>query len=205
MKVIIEHGEPVLSKWLWFEYYNCFKIIGRDNLIFTNVKRLEDYNKLKSIGEVYRESIIYLVKNGVFRFDEIIILDPKAPIPLSPADFKGSTKIVIGGILGDYPPRGRTSKFITSKLESCIARNLGPHQFSIDGSVYMALQVSLGKSLSQIPVALGFEIKVNDFHEIFLPYAFPVVNGRPLISRELIEYLKSSEIVEDELELIRSE
>ena len=204
MKVIIEHCESILSKWLWFEYSNCSKIVGKNNLIFTNVREDEISNKLSRLGIVFNESIISLVNRGAFNCNEIIILDLEATTPLSPLDFKGNTKVVIGGILGDHPPKGKTYKLITSRLPNCVWRNLGPYQFSIDGAAYVALQVSLGRSLDEIPIALGFKIKVNEFHEIYLPYAFPIVDDKPLVSQDLIEYLKSNEIVEDELKLIQS-
>ena len=55
---------------------------------------------------------------------------------------------------------------------------------------------------------VGFNVKMKLFrnvdHTIHLPYAFPIVDGEPLIPRELIEYLKRG-VVYDEMELITSE
>ena len=67
---------------------------------------------------------------------------------------------------------------------------MGEHQFSIDGAVYVAKQVSEGKPLTEVPVQVGLEIKLGKLRSTFLPYAFPLVKGQPLISRELIAYLK---------------
>ena len=204
MEVVIEHLEPFLSKWLWLEYKHASQIAGRDNLTFTNVKDDWEYYKLSQIGRVEKASIVELIENGVIGREDFIFLDPSYSSILHPQDFKSRRGVVVGGILGDHPPRKRTRQLLTSKLARCIARSLGPHQFSIDGSVYMARQVCLGFKLSEIPIQVGLTIKVNKFHEIYLPYAYPLVNGVPLVAPGLIEYLKSDEIVKDEELLIRS-
>ncbi len=204
IKVIIEHCESYLSKWLWLEYENTSKIIGRSNLIFTNIKSNSIYGKLKEIGNVKRESIIDLISSGRISSNKVIILDPNSNKQLSPNDFQNNTNfIVIGGILGDYPPKKRTTKLISSNLPQCRKRSLGPYQFSIDGAAYMALQVFNGKSLNEIPIQIGLKINVNIYHEIYLPYAYPIANEMPLISEKLVKYLKSNEIIHDWEEDIR--
>jgi ribosome biogenesis SPOUT family RNA methylase Rps3 len=45
-------------------------------------------------------------------------------------------------------------------------------------------------------------IKVDEFHEIILPYVYPLVNNKPLISDELIEYLKY--YIEEDEEMLLS-
>ncbi len=190
MKIVIEHCEPFLSKWLLIEYEFASKIIGEENLIFSNVKNMKDAEVLSQYGEVWRESITR--KEEIQ--EKILILDPKAEARLKPFDLKGISYVVVGGILGDHPPRGRTYLFISSKMPLSKKRNIGDWQFSIDGSVYIAWQVIHGKRLEEIPIVKGVEIVIQKEpfeHIIGLPYAYPLVNGRPLISEKLIEYLKS--------------
>jgi len=98
--------------------------------------------------------------------------------------------IVIGGILREDPPLGRTRELLTRTLPRAPARNLGKGQFAIDGATYVAKQVLGGKRLEEVPVQLGLEIKISEIHSTFLPYAFPLIKGKPLISRELVAYLK---------------
>ena len=191
IKFIIEICEPFISNWLLLEIKHSSIIVGKDKLLITNVK--ESYvQHLSKYANVTTSSIIDLKEFH----DKIIILDPLADLTLIP-DEASHHILVIGGILGDNPPQGRTFKYITSKLPHCKARNLGKKQFSIDSAIYVAKLISEGKKLEEIPIMENLIIKVDDFHEIILPYVYPLVNNKPLISDELIEYLKYY-IVEDE-------
>jgi len=190
VEVVIEHLEPYLSRWLWIEYRHASRLAS-SRLRFTNVKRRDHFKALSKLAPTHVESALDLYPR-----DKLIILDPRASQPLTPTDFKGDAVVVVGGILGDHPPRGRTYKLLTSRAGGIKARSLGPHQFSIDGAVYVALKVAEGRALEEIPVKVGVTIKAG-FLLIHLPYAYPLRRGRPLISGELIEYLKSDVEVDE--------
>jgi ribosome biogenesis SPOUT family RNA methylase Rps3 len=196
IKFIIEVCEPFISNWLLLEIKHSSIIVGKDKLLITNVK--ENYVQyLSKYGNVSSSSIIDLKD----LHDKIIILDPLADLTLTPEE-ASNHMLVIGGILGDNPPRGRTFKYITSKLPNCKARNLGKKQFSIDGAIYIAKLINEGKKLEEIPIMENLVIKVDEFHEIILPYVYPLVNNKPLISDELIEYLKY--YIEEDEEMLLS-
>ncbi|MCD6510905.1 MAG: hypothetical protein J7L11_11035 [Thermoprotei archaeon] len=196
---VIEHLEPVLSKWAWLEYKHASEIVGRERLLITNVKDPREARILKRIAIVSSMSITEVGSPP----ERVLVLDPQAFKRLDTCDMKDVDFVVIGGIMGDHPPRGRTRVLLTSRLPGCKARNLGEGQFSVDGAIYIAFMVSKGASLSQIPVVNGLEIRVNEYFTIELPYMFPVINGRPLISDELVNYL-IYEIEDHEVEAIRS-
>ncbi|MBS7624263.1 MAG: SAM-dependent methyltransferase [Candidatus Bathyarchaeia archaeon] len=195
---VIEHLESEVGRWLYFEYENSSRIVGRDKLVFTNVRRAEDARILSGLGTVKYESFI-----EIFSPEKIIILDPKARERLRSEDFAGREAVIIGGILGDHPPKGRTRKLITSRAPTATSRNIGRGQFSIDGAVYVAKLVSMGVKLEDIPVKRGLRIKMSDKAEIYLPYMYPLHDGKPVISDELIKYLISDEIVRDEEIILR--
>jgi ribosome biogenesis SPOUT family RNA methylase Rps3 len=196
IKFIIEVCEPFISNWLLLEIKHSSNIVGKDKLLITNVK--ENYVQyLSKYGKVSSSSII----NLKHFHDKIIILDPLADLTLTPEEASNHI-LVIGGILGDDPPRGRTFKYITSKLPNCKARNLGKKQFSIDGAIYVAKLINGGKKLEEIPTMENLVINVDEFHEIILPYVYPLVNNKPLISDELIEYLKY--YIEEDEEMLLS-
>ena len=197
---VIEHLEYTISKWLYIEYEHASKIVGKDRLIFTNIKKLEDSKILSDLGFVKRESF-----TEIFDSEKIIILDPKAPKELKPEDFKNKEAVIIGGILGDHPPRGRTQKLITAKVPKALSRNIGDGQFSIDGAVYVAKFVSEGNRLKDIPIEKGLHIRLGSKAEIFLPYFYPLKDGKPVISEKLIKYLTSNDIVRDEERLLKGE
>jgi ribosome biogenesis SPOUT family RNA methylase Rps3 len=196
IKFIIEVCEPFISNWLLLEIKHSSNIVGKDKLLITNIK--ENYVQyLSKYGKVSSSSII----NLKHFHDKIIILDPLADLTLTPEEASNHI-LVIGGILGDDPPRGRTFKYITSKLPNCKARNLGKKQFSIDGAIYVAKLINEGKKLEEIPTMENLVINVDEFHEIILPYVYPLVNNKPLISDELIEYLKY--YIEEDEEMLLS-
>jgi len=198
--VIVEHLEPVLGKWIWLEYEHVSRMVGRENLLFTNIRNEKEAYKLAELGKVSPRSVIRskeLVKHTS------IILDPQSPMPLLPEDFTGDTCLIVGGILGDHPPRGRTRLALTRQLSRLLSRNLGPYQFSVDGAVYVALNVASGKLLTDIPIELGAEIKISKKHVTFLPFAHPLVRGKPLMTSGLRRYLRQ-EIFEDEEVLFRT-
>ncbi len=185
MLFIIEHLEPKLSEWLRVEYLHAARIVGKNNLLLTNVKKTKEFQKIKRIAQVERRRV-----KELFNQKELVVLDPRARKKLSPADMRGKRSIVIGGILGEEPPLGRTRKLLTASLPRALPRNLGKHQFAIDGAVYMAKRVLEGKRLEEVPVQRGLEIQISEVYSTFLPYASPLVKGKPLVSSELVDYLK---------------
>ncbi len=197
MFFVIEHLEPEVSRWLYIEYSCASKIVGGSKLIFTNVKNLKDARVLSKLGSVRSESFA-----EIFPLERIVILDPRASEGLRLKDLEGKEAIIVGGILGDHPARGRTRKLITARVPGVLSRNIGVGQFSIDGAIYMAKLVSEGVRLENIPVREGLRIRLNERAEIHLPYMYPLKNGKPLISNELIRYLTSEGIIRDEEKLL---
>lgn len=205
--VIIEHLEPILTKWVYLEYRHVSMLVGRDHLIITNVTDEKARNELNELGRVYKKSIRILIDE--IEHDKAIILEPQATRRLEPNDFDTSEIIVIvGGIMGDNPPKGRTWKLLTSELMGrAIPRSLGPRQLSVDGAVYVALQIASGRKLDEIPLTENIEVEVTSpfpgmKNIVVLPFAYPLINGKPLLAPGLVEYLKH-EIVLDEDEIIR--
>jgi ribosome biogenesis SPOUT family RNA methylase Rps3 len=197
---IIEHLEPVLGKWIWLEYRHVFNMVGHQNLLFTNVRNKSEASKLKEIGNVTGESIVNLRRR---ENETMIILDPQSSNPLSPEDFSSNASLIVGGILGDHPPGGRTKLALTDKMPYMSNRNLGYRQFSVDGAVHIALEVAAGKSIADIPIEVGVEINVNKRHSSFLPFAYPLVRGRPLLAPGLRGYLRKG-VFKDEEVLFRT-
>ncbi|AMM54600.1 hypothetical protein [Pyrococcus kukulkanii] len=181
--LVIEHLEEI-SEWLLLEYKHVAQWWG-DRLIFTNV-RPEERKILSEIGSVITESITRLP----FDKSKIIILDLQAEEELKPEDIEDDTIIVVGGILGDAIPRGRTKEFITSKMPGVKVRHIGKPQFSIDGASIVAKLIADGRRLEEIEYEENPTIKLDDFSEITLHYAVPKLNGKLLLTPGLIELQK---------------
>lgn len=198
--LVIEHLEEI-SDWLWLEYKHVSEW-WKEGLIFTNVLPGER-EKLAKLGSVIGESVTR------FPFDrsKIIVLDLQAEEELKPEDIDDDTIIVVGGILGDAVPRGRTKEFITSKMEGVKVRHIGKPQFSIDGASIVARLIADGKRLEEIEYELNPTIKLDEFSEITLHYAVPKLDGKLLLTPGLIELQKrelgyteaDEEISDDEL------
>ncbi|MEM3578951.1 MAG: SAM-dependent methyltransferase [Candidatus Bathyarchaeia archaeon] len=195
---IIEHLEPELGKWLLFEYEHASKIVGKNLLLLTNVKKAGERRLLSKFGVVEEKSAAEIFNHG-----KVIVLDPKAELPLKAEDFTDKEAVVIGGILGDHPPKGRTRKLLTKRFPKATVRHIGGWQFSVDGTVYVAKLVSEGTLLETIPVKRGLTLKLNEYGVVYLPYAYPLRNGKPVISQKLVAYLCSDEIVKDEEKLFK--
>jgi len=180
MKYIIEHMEPELYEWCIIEYKHISEIVGKDNLIITNINE-KDVGKLNGLGEIKTDSVNEL------SLGKACILDANADKELSNEDFE---YLVFGGILGDYPPKKRTSKL---NLKNAERRNLGKNQFPTDNAVYVAKQIIDGKKLGDLEFIDHIEIELNDGESVQLPFRYVVVNGKPLVSKELIEHLKKKD------------
>jgi ribosome biogenesis SPOUT family RNA methylase Rps3 len=196
---VIEHLEREIGKWLLFEYEHVSEIVGKNHLLFANVKKENEKYALSKLGAVEKKSA-----TEVFNPEKVVVLDPKAELPLKPEDFAGKEAVIIGGILGDHPPKGRTSQLLTRRFPRAVVRNIGRWQFTIDGAVYVAKLVSKGKLLETIPVTKGLALRLNEYGEVYLPYAYPLKNGKPVISQKLVAYLCSDENVKDEEKLFRT-
>jgi ribosome biogenesis SPOUT family RNA methylase Rps3 len=185
-KIVIEHLEPKLSTWLLLEYENASKIVKK-KIWFMNIKDKETQKKLKKLGTIRQQSVL-----KIFPHEKLVILDPRAKMTLTSEDLKDAIAVV-GGILGEYPPHSRTKALLTSKAPKAKTRNLGHEQFTIDGAVYIAKKIIEGKKISAIPTKHGLilrtKLKPSGVYEVELPYAYPVVAGKPVISKKLLHYL----------------
>ncbi len=140
---------------------------------------------MEKLGKVSNESVLNIKLNNT------CILDPNAKETLTPEDAKNFKYFIIGGILGDYPPRKRTKEELTDKVHNLPARNLGKKQFSTDNAVYVLKQIIDGVPLEEMKFQNKITIKINEIESIDLPYYYPLIDGKPRISDKLVKYLKN--------------
>ena len=129
-----------------------------------------------------------------------IILDLRAEGRLEPWEASTVEVIVVGGIMGDHPPRGRTYLLATQYYTVCAGRSLGPVQLSIDGAVKVASLIAGGANLDEIEVVEGLTIEVETplgNVEVELPFGYPRYKGR-LLKPGFLEDLLSRGILWDE-------
>ena len=190
MKYIIEHLEPTLSKWVMLEYEHISKIVGKENLIITNIKRPSDRVRLSSIAAEVEEKS---VKER--DLSKACVLDPMARVTLAPEDKAKFDYIVIGGVLGEDPMIGRTRRDITSKV-IISSRSLGPMQMSTDNAAYVAKEIlEKGKRFEEIPFIDRVSIPIEEGLDLMLPYRYVKINGKPLMPVGLVAYLKKRKTI----------
>lgn len=182
MKFIIEHLEEEISKWSLAEYKKISQTIGKDNLVFTNISKNKE--KIQNLGEIKKESVLKLeLKNSC-------LLDPIAEKTLTSSEAKKFDYFIFGGILGDNPPRKRTQKLSELKCEK---RNLGQKQMSTDTATEVVKIIIEGKELKQIKFIDEPEIEIKQNESVILPYRYISENGKPKMSKEIMNILESNE------------
>jgi len=177
MKIVIENLEP-LGKWVLYEYEHSYEVAG-DLLLITNA-RIEG---LPSTERRFYE---------VFDLNKVIILDPKAERKLEPEDLVEKDAVVIGGILGDHPPKGRTWQLLSSKFPQAEVRNLGKLQLPIDNAVLVTKLVMEGKRLEEIEIARGLKFECSFLRAkrtVVLPFGYVVYEGKPFVSMKVLKLL----------------
>lgn len=69
-------------------------------------------------------------------------------------------------------------------------RNLGKQQMATDNAVYAAKKIISGTSFEDIKFIDKVEIEVEEGGSVILPFRYALEEGKPLISKELVEYIK---------------
>jgi len=204
--VLVIDNHENYSSWLILEYKHSLSLWK--NTIFTNVKDKKLEKELNNLGvKVYNESVCELAEDSNLGFCKshkrenkiptVCVLDPRAEKELTDEDFQGLDFIVIGGILGYAEMKGRTTSLITDLLEECSKkgmillkkRNLGKKQLSIDIAVFVSKAVYLGAKLNDIELTSEVEIEHPDGSATVLPYGYPIIDGKVIITPGLVEYL----------------
>lgn len=204
--LVVDNWEEVLSPWLLSEYSFVAGTFKND-LVFTNVTNKEMLQKLNTVAKATPKSLREFLAESGIPVSKVIILDPAAHEELRPEDLSKAEAVVIGGIMGDHPPKKRTYELITSKLPEATARNLGREQLTIAGAAYVLKKISEGLTLRDLDIRFGLTIKLdilNSSVEIFLPYAFPYEGGEPVLPKEYFRIIAMRSLYYESVELNQS-
>ena len=187
MKFIIEHLEPELFEWCLIEYEHISEIVGKENLVFTNIKNKKDYSKLKKLGNTFEGKISEL------KFQNLCVLSQYAEKTLQANDKNKFEYFVFGGILGDKPAKRRTEDIINELRHDKIKfkeRNLGSKQMPTDNAVYLAKNILDGKELNYFKFIDEIEIEINENESVMLPFRYIIDNNKLVISKKLVGHLR---------------
>lgn len=176
---VVDHQEGGLLDWCLAEYTQIMEYLNSSNslAILTNANTLKDYTDAsEELTKKMEECSIELaIRNkGKIQFvdsplhslleknpgyisldsksistDKVCLLDMRADKALSSSDAEEFEVFVFGGILGDNPPKDRTSYL---RAEGFKSRHLGALQMSTDTAVLTTkLIVEFGLDLDKIP------------------------------------------------------
>ncbi|KAH7026421.1 SAM-dependent RNA methyltransferase [Microdochium trichocladiopsis] len=187
---IVEHLDPELGPWSELEYI-C---IGQDSqkagsrFLLSSLpdefRVPERLGKLEAFTPEKRsvEEIAGDVKN------QVCLLDPAAKQDLSPEDGKKFGVFLFGGILGDDPPRDRTSELRKKGYEG---RRLGPVQMTTDTAVRVTrMVVQEGYTLETVPYLDHPDIKFNEHESTQMPFRYVAdANGKPIMPEGMVELI----------------
>lgn len=188
---VVEHLDPELGAWSALEY----KTIAQEsrkagcNFILSSVpiSLLGSQEIEKTGAEIRSDSIeVYLAD----RTDKICLLDPAAKQELSPTDAQTFDVFLFGGILGDDPPRDRTSEL---RKKGFSGRRLGPVQMTTDTAVRVTRAVVLeGKRLEDIPYIDFPELNLDEHERTEMPFRYVTdQNGNPIMPDGMIDLIKA--------------
>ncbi|KAH7926926.1 DUF431-domain-containing protein [Leucogyrophana mollusca] len=200
---VIEHMEEdeatpkSLPPWVELEYAHMIRLAGQSASVhFTHLSQNSGISlgdKLASLGhapasfEIHTESILSVLGQRNIPLSQVCLLDPKAEKALSPDDGRGFTWFLFGGILGDDPPRDRTSELRQLGFPT---RHLGAVQMTTDTALGVTKRVVDDQvPLDSIPYVDFPTIKFNAKESVEMPFRYIAENDNPLLPPGMRELL----------------
>ncbi|EGX93776.1 DUF431 domain protein [Cordyceps militaris CM01] len=170
--IIVEHLDPELGPWSELEYKCIAKESHERNSDFIlsclpeGFKVPEDLASSpafkaehRGVEELYADSR-----------NQVCLLDPAASKDLSPEDGDSFNVFLFGGILGDDPPRDRTSEL---RKKGFAGRRLGAKQMTTDTAVRVTRIVVQDKiALDKIDYVDFPELKFNKYESTEMPFRY---------------------------------
>ncbi|KAF8160900.1 SAM-dependent RNA methyltransferase [Crassisporium funariophilum] len=190
---VIEHMEEdeetpkAIPPWVELEYTHMRMMAGPDALVqfthlsqsssvFLNSAFAENAGRSLSKFSCHQAGVLELMEQSKISLDKVCLLDPKAEKELSPEDGDGRFEwFLFGGILGDDPPRDRTSEL----------RNLGFPTRHL-GSIQMTTDTALGVTklvihdripLNEVPYIDHPTIRFNSKESVEMPFRY-IADGK---------------------------
>jgi ribosome biogenesis SPOUT family RNA methylase Rps3 len=178
---VIEHLEEAMGAWCVCEYRNIAAIVGPENVLITNISE-SDAKQLPEGVKWTAQSVLEL------NLPNVGLLDLLAEEALQPADKDKMEYLLFGGILGDHPPRDRTSHL---RPAGHMIRHLGPEQMSTDGAVHVCARIFAGTPLEQLEFApYPLHISNSATSTVQLPFKYlKLPNGEPALPPGLRDLL----------------
>ncbi|KAF2127333.1 DUF431-domain-containing protein [Dothidotthia symphoricarpi CBS 119687] len=198
---VVEHLDPELEEWSSLEYSTIAAeshASGAQFLLSSvptslklpeNLKGIQGLNvETRGVEQIYAD-----------RKDRVCLLDPSASKDLSPEDGDTFDIFLFGGILGDDPPRDRTSELRKKGYEG---RRLGPIQMTTDTAVRVTRLIAHDRiPVDKIEYIDNPELTINKNESTQMPFRYVKgKDGKPIMPKGMVDLIiKDSEKSLDDL------
>ncbi|KAL2157673.1 hypothetical protein VTH06DRAFT_5156 [Thermothelomyces fergusii] len=188
---IVEHLDPELGPWSELEYLAIARESQDAGAKFCLSSLPPEFKVPDTLREIPAFSAETRGVEELYAADKsrVCLLDPAAARDLSPEDGDKFDVFLFGGILGDDPPRDRTSELRKKGFEG---RRLGPVQMTTDTAVRVARLVVEGKTpLGNIPFLDYPELKFNEHESTEMPFRYVKGDdGKPIMPEGMIDLIR---------------
>ncbi|PHH87248.1 hypothetical protein CDD83_9131 [Cordyceps sp. RAO-2017] len=188
---IVEHLDEELGPWSALEYAAIASesLANKSRFVLSSLPQAFQVPEALSSNPAFTAERRGVEELYAAEKSRVCLLDPAAAKDLAPEDGEAFDAFLFGGILGDDPPRDRTSELRKKGFEG---RRLGPKQMTTDTAVRVTRMVVQDKmALDKIPFVDFPELKFNEHESTEMPFRYVLdENGRPIMPqgmRELIE------------------
>ncbi|KAF2266718.1 DUF431-domain-containing protein [Lojkania enalia] len=188
---VVEHLDPELEAWSSLEYYTIASechATGAKFLLSSVPASLKLPANLQHAAGLMVETRgmeeIYADQK-----DKVCLLDPAASEDLCPDDGGLFDIFLFGGILGDDPPRDRTSEL---RKKGYQGRRLGPLQMTTDTAVRVTRMVVQDKiAVDKVPYIDHPELKISKNESTQMPFRYVQgKDGQPIMPEGMVDLIK---------------
>lgn len=197
----MEEDEPAaersLPEWVQLEYLHMRTLAGKDARIYFTSLSSASARELDAVfgtslpdaapATAHQEPVLALMERLGIPMDKICLLDPKAAHALAPEDGERFQSFLFGGILGDDPPRDRTSELRKLGFPT---RHLGSVQMTTDTALGVTKKVVADKvNLQDIPYVDHPTITFSAKESVEMPFRYIAKNDQPVLPPGMRELL----------------
>ncbi|KAI2606125.1 DUF431-domain-containing protein [Hypoxylon fragiforme] len=191
---IVEHLDPELGQWSELEYAAIAaetQRAGNTFMLSSLPSGFEVPARLTAIPafRAERRGVEEMYGGEGGGRDRVCLLDPQAERDLSPDDKGVFDVFLFGGILGDDPPRDRTSEL---RKKGFKGRRLGPVQMTTDTAVRVTRMVIEEQfTLNKIPYTDFPDLKFNEHESTQMPFRYVKDDeGNPIMPEGMVDLIK---------------
>ncbi|KAG9248115.1 SAM-dependent RNA methyltransferase [Calycina marina] len=188
---IVEHLDDELGPWSKLEYITIAKESHQAGSKFC----LSSVPASLELPQTLRDAPGFIADAQsveTLYFDDkarVCLLDPSAKKELSPEDGEAFDVFLFGGILGDDPPRDRTSEL---RKKGFVGRRLGPKQMTTDTAVRVTRMIVQEMiPLEKIPYVDDPELRVDKHESTEMPFRYVMdEDGKPIMPEGMVDLIK---------------